>query len=455
MRSPSPALFLALPALLTFSGCGYVHVGRLPEPVATTTVIGDDTLMKENSDLRLEKKLLQQELALTRAQGDALRMAIENRTAAGDTAQKLVEKLNESSRELALLRANYAKLQGERDQAIATAAEAYTLKQRLGATEEKLAASLRTYTELQDEIGRLRGDVARTRAENVTLTEQVRVVTAQNENVQAALAQLNTELLAQKDARQLAEQDADILRTELKTVAPNSTVLAHQRTGAAGQVRSLAAEYAAESAALKQQLEALRGNVGALEAERAQLRQQLNLAEAASRAPSPELASMESRLNSALRSESALRDENQQLKAVAGPNALSLREQLNEAQSQAAALVEENARLKSRLAGSRTVVATETPRIELGSDEVRPTVVSTRSTSSVSATLVANVSGASRARIETGGQRVHVVAGGDTLAKISSHYYGTPTRWGDILAANKDVLGENNNLVVGRSLRIP
>jgi nucleoid-associated protein YgaU len=41
------------------------------------------------------------------------------------------------------------------------------------------------------------------------------------------------------------------------------------------------------------------------------------------------------------------------------------------------------------------------------------------------------------------------------LAKISSQFYGTPARWGDILAANRDVLGENNNLVVGRTLRIP
>jgi nucleoid-associated protein YgaU len=81
--------------------------------------------------------------------------------------------------------------------------------------------------------------------------------------------------------------------------------------------------------------------------------------------------------------------------------------------------------------------------------------------SGVNATLVANVSGsAGTVRINTApevttGGRVHVVAGGDTLAKISIQYYGSPNRWGDILAANRDVLGENNNLVVGRTLRIP
>ncbi len=32
---------------------------------------------------------------------------------------------------------------------------------------------------------------------------------------------------------------------------------------------------------------------------------------------------------------------------------------------------------------------------------------------------------------------------------------GTPTRWNDILVANRDILGEDNNLVIGRTLRIP
>ena len=59
------------------------------------------------------------------------------------------------------------------------------------------------------------------------------------------------------------------------------------------------------------------------------------------------------------------------------------------------------------------------------------------------------------ARAATVAGRFHVVTGGDTLAKISSQYYGTPSRWGDILAANRDVLGENNNLLVCRTLRIP
>ena len=66
--------------------------------------------------------MLQQELALTRAQGDALRMAIENRAADGDTSKRLTDKLNQTTRELATLRADYAKLQLERTAAPASPA---------------------------------------------------------------------------------------------------------------------------------------------------------------------------------------------------------------------------------------------------------------------------------------------------------------------------------------------
>ena len=445
---------------LLLSGCGYIHVGRLPAPV--TTIVGDDKLMKDNSDLRLEKKILQQELALTRAQGDALRMALENRAADGDTSRRLVEKLNETSRDLATLRANYAKLQTERNEAVATAGEATTLKARLGQTEEKLASALRTYTELQDEVTRLRTDVTRTRAENVALGEQVKTITAQNEQAQAALAQLNTDLLAQKDARFRAEQDAETLRTELKTVAPNSSVLAGQRTGAAAEARTLVADYAAETATLKQELATLRTKVDALTVERAQLKQQLG-----GTAPAPELANVEAKLATALQSASALRNENEQLKgqlaqlksgAAGSAGADSLRDQLRDTQAQAAALTEENARLKARL--------TPSPAPAVPSPAVIAKITPPRT---VTATLVTTVAPVQRLNLTppeaapqpeagapaAGATRFHVVAGGDTLAKISNQYYGTPARWGDILAANRDVLGENNNLIVGRTLRIP
>ena len=51
--------------------------------------------------------------------------------------------------------------------------------------------------------------------------------------------------------------------------------------------------------------------------------------------------------------------------------------------------------------------------------------------------------------------RFHTVAPGDTLSRISLQYYGTTSRWPDILAANRDLLRDERSLIVGRILRIP
>ena len=51
--------------------------------------------------------------------------------------------------------------------------------------------------------------------------------------------------------------------------------------------------------------------------------------------------------------------------------------------------------------------------------------------------------------------RQHVIVAGDTLSKIALRYYGSATRWPEILAANHDVLRDERTLTVGRTLRIP
>jgi nucleoid-associated protein YgaU len=51
--------------------------------------------------------------------------------------------------------------------------------------------------------------------------------------------------------------------------------------------------------------------------------------------------------------------------------------------------------------------------------------------------------------------RTHTIAAGDTLTKISQQYYGAASRWPEILAANRDVLRSERDLIAGRVLRIP
>jgi nucleoid-associated protein YgaU len=51
--------------------------------------------------------------------------------------------------------------------------------------------------------------------------------------------------------------------------------------------------------------------------------------------------------------------------------------------------------------------------------------------------------------------RTYVVAEGDTLTKISRKFYGTSSRWEDILKANHDVMKDEKSLVVGSTIKIP
>ncbi len=51
--------------------------------------------------------------------------------------------------------------------------------------------------------------------------------------------------------------------------------------------------------------------------------------------------------------------------------------------------------------------------------------------------------------------RTHVVESGDTLTKISEKFYGTTTRWQDIVNANRDQLPAANRLKPGMELTIP
>ena len=51
------------------------------------------------------------------------------------------------------------------------------------------------------------------------------------------------------------------------------------------------------------------------------------------------------------------------------------------------------------------------------------------------------------------GPRTYVVAEGDTLSKISKQFYGTSSRWDEIMKANH--LKSDKSLTVGATLKIP
>lgn len=251
--------FLWLPAavvLLLSSGCGYVHFGRLDQPIT------DTTLATDNANLRIEKKMLLEELAIARKEESALRALLDHPSpASGAASAELVAKLNDATRELATLRAGYARLQAEREKLqagtatpppsandsttvrLAAAEQIAALKTSMSSTEEKLAEALRNFTQLQEENNRLRVAIDEAHSENARLSGKVDQLTAQNNEARSALAQLNTEFLAQKEARAQAEQAAEALRAQLQavtsTTAPAVTSLAAARESSASGAREI------------------------------------------------------------------------------------------------------------------------------------------------------------------------------------------------------------------------
>lgn len=187
----------ALLCLVTTSGCGYIHFGRLPVDRR-----GDAALEQAYSDLALEHKILKQELALAHKENDSLRAALERSGAAAGPATDLTHDLERTAQELATVRANYAKLQAERTAAAASAASQ--------ATADSAA--------LRQENVRLQRELEASRQENATLAEKLKTSVAEAQTAQASLAQLNTALLDEKQARNRAEQATTALRAQLEAV---------------------------------------------------------------------------------------------------------------------------------------------------------------------------------------------------------------------------------------------
>jgi hypothetical protein len=53
------------------------------------------------------------------------------------------------------------------------------------------------------------------------------------------------------------------------------------------------------------------------------------------------------------------------------------------------------------------------------------------------------------------GQRMHQLVDGDSLARLAQSYWGDASLAGELLAANRDVLGSGELLPVGVTIRIP
>jgi nucleoid-associated protein YgaU len=112
--------------------------------------------------------------------------------------------------------------------------------------------------------------------------------------------------------------------------------------------------------------------------------------------------------------------------------ATALRDQLRQTQAQMASYAEENVALRNKLSLG-------------GNDTARLNAPATP--------LPASLPVAAAPAATPAAQRTHLVVTGDTLAKISQTYYGTPNRWSEIREANQ--LRDEKSLIIGHTITIP
>jgi hypothetical protein len=139
-----------------------------------------------------------------------------------DTA-KLVADLNEASRELAALRTQNARLRagleaGGGSRAAAPVAAPST-PSRSDPTDEKLAAAFKSYGALKQELAGVLADLEKARAESSAAAARLRDVSSRTDDSRAAVAKLESELRAERRAREAAEQKAEKLQEQLRTIA--------------------------------------------------------------------------------------------------------------------------------------------------------------------------------------------------------------------------------------------
>jgi chromosome segregation ATPase len=159
-----------------------------------------------------------------RAEREAQRDGKAATTGSNADNAKLVEQLNEASRELAMLRAANAKLKAEKTAPVSSAAArpssaAATVTAKPEPADEKLAANLKSFTQFKQELATLFAEMDRMRKEYAGLNSSLKAAVEKADQARAAMARLESDLRAEKKSRAEAEQAATQLRDQLRTIA--------------------------------------------------------------------------------------------------------------------------------------------------------------------------------------------------------------------------------------------
>jgi len=423
-------------------------------------------------------------------------------------------KVHELETALAAAGATQAELQGKLDgatTALQKTAKAQNPDEQVQLRRERDELAGRV-TALAGEIAQLRLDRERMQKMLADAGQQMRDATAAT----ARIKELETQVTGLTKAKDDTAAQAAALQADLaaKGAAPAYPDLSGKVHDLEAQVGSLQATLAAKPAAPV--TPDLSGRVSELESALAEAKRQL-AAEPAKPAPGPavdaaglqkQLAEAEDKLAISLRGYSLLEKERDDLAAQAGKSAEGVTAERDTLATQVAALTAEVARLKSgaavqadaltqtaALAAERNSLAARVADAEgrvaaaqaesaragqaladlqrstaQGSAElaaVRTQARQLQGSNTVLAgenyqlkTMLARTAGtpapvvAAPAAVAPAG-RTHVVAGGDSLSRLSQRYYGTAGRWQEIYNANRDKISNDGALRIGTELRIP
>ncbi len=378
----------------------------------------------------------------SRVEFDQMQARVRDLTTVGEELRRQNERIT----------AENLRLQNDRDQT----------RTQLTEAEQAEATHNRTVSELTQANAAAEQERVRLVAQIATLNTQLTETQAARSTASANLAEENRALdtrlravgadllAAQRQIEQLRRDQADAValsaarQTSLETVQSEMAALRKQIADAGkvtesqgatvAELTGLNTKLSEERDTLRRQLDAANTDAARLALAQRTVSTQLTEAE---RAAAQTVESYGAQIVQLQREVEGLRQSNQRL---ADSNASLDRER----QVTLAQLRQENSALTSRLTQAQSTLDQIASAARLGT----PAAGIASSAQSSNPTAATPSVAASDARI-------HFVADGDSLSRLSLRYYGTANRWQDIYNANRDVLQGENSLRVGQRLRIP
>lgn len=380
---------------------------------------------------------------------------------------------NAAATELAALRAASFKANAEQT----------ALRDQLALATGQVSEARRAQSLAEAEAASLKVAADRAGAERLAVAAQLETVTSELAAAKAAPAPALSETglaVLKADRDRLAEtvktleQERDTLAARLAAATPAADTTTPPAADAAAKLAELAAakaetdtklEAALRSFTLQQaEIDHLQKSLASIDNERAELSSKLETArtEAQSLRLQAEAAGTATVEANTLRAQliaarQTLSEQAASLDAAnrgladarrtvdsATADLVATRDQLRQTQAQAAASAIEAQQLKTRLALVGNLPASTAPS--------RP---GSLAGISISLPPPAPAPAAPPVVEMPATPKMHTVSAGDSLSRISKKYYGTPTRWNDILQANKDVIRNPDSLSPGTRLRIP